>query len=168
MISLCYRMSSWDVGRLEVAFGMHELKPSHQSSTPLVKVKVRKVTRHRGFNSRTLVITIYNRSLNPNSIVNCLIMQYNDIAIITLDTPIDYSSFASPVCLPKGNDDAFDKKEAVVIGWGSLKEGIDFWQLHAQQLPKSIESSLALNKVLVSPIHLIARTVRETVYDQII
>lgn len=93
-------MSSWDVARLEVALGMHNLKPSMDYQ---VLKKVRRVTRHRGFDSRTL---------------------YNDIAILTLDSPIDYTSTISPVCLPPSDSsDQYTDKEAAVIGWGAIREG---------------------------------------------
>jgi hypothetical protein len=45
-------MSSWDVSRLTVELGMHVLKPSSDAQ---VSKKVRRVTRHKGFDSRTLV-----------------------------------------------------------------------------------------------------------------
>jgi hypothetical protein len=46
-------MSSWDVARLEVALAMHTLKPIDPQA---LRKKVRRVTRHKGFDSRTLVL----------------------------------------------------------------------------------------------------------------
>lgn len=47
-------MDSWDVARLEVALGMHTLRPIDPAA---LRKKVRRVTRHKGFDSRTLVST---------------------------------------------------------------------------------------------------------------
>lgn len=52
--------------------------------------------------------------------------QYNDIAIVTLDSPIEFNSIASPVCLPDNQQDVHVDRDAVVIGWGSLREGSRF------------------------------------------
>ena len=46
-------MTSSDVARLEVALAMHTLKPIDPQA---LRKKVRRVTRHSGFNSRTLVL----------------------------------------------------------------------------------------------------------------
>ena len=45
-------MSSYDVAKLEAALGMHSLKPIDPEAK---RVKIKRVTRHKGFNSRTLV-----------------------------------------------------------------------------------------------------------------
>jgi len=93
-------MDSWDVARLEVALGMHTLRPIDPAA---LRKKVRRVTRHKGFDSRTL---------------------YNDIALLTLDSPIQFSSTMSPVCLPNSaTSDKYANQEAAVIGWGAIKEG---------------------------------------------
>jgi len=93
-------MDSWDVARLEVALGMHTLRPLDPAA---LRRKVRRVTRHKGFDSRTL---------------------YNDIALLTLDSPVTFSSTMSPVCLPNvATSDKYAQQEAAVIGWGAIKEG---------------------------------------------
>jgi len=46
-----FSMSSWDVARLEVALGMHVLKPTLDPAA--VRMKCRRITRHKGFDSRT-------------------------------------------------------------------------------------------------------------------
>ncbi|KAI9553935.1 hypothetical protein GHT06_019206 [Daphnia sinensis] len=93
-------LSSWDIPRLEVVLGMHVLKPSIDPEA--LRKKVKRVTRHRGFDSYTL---------------------YNDIAIITLMSPVTYGPTISPICLPtKMFSTTYAGKEAVVVGWGSLKE----------------------------------------------
>ena len=51
--------------------------------------------------------------------------QYNDVAILTLDSPVTFSSAIAPVCLPPmGSTDQFVSKESTVVGWGALREGI--------------------------------------------
>ncbi len=48
----------------------------------------------------------------------------NDIAVLVLASPLNFNDDKiGPVCLP-GNIDTSAGKEAVVIGWGSLKQGI--------------------------------------------
>lgn len=93
-------MSSTDVSRLEVALAMHTLKPYDSQA---VRKRVRRVVRHKGFNPVTL---------------------YNDVAILTLDSPVTFSSAIAPVCLPPmGSTDQFVSKESTVVGWGALREG---------------------------------------------
>jgi hypothetical protein len=54
-----------------------------------------------------------------------LFFQYNDVAILTLDSPVQFSAAIAPVCLPpKGSNEQFVSKESTVVGWGALKEGI--------------------------------------------
>ncbi|KAJ8918694.1 hypothetical protein NQ315_015014 [Exocentrus adspersus] len=91
-------MSSWDVARLTVRLGDHNIRTN--SEIRHVEKRVKRVVRHRGFDSRTL---------------------YNDIAILTLDSPIEFSQQIRPVCLPTGGSD-HSGKTATVIGWGSLRE----------------------------------------------
>lgn len=50
-----------------------------------------------------------------------IILQYNDIAILTLDQPVTFSKAIRPVCLPAGSR-AYAGQMATVIGWGSLRE----------------------------------------------
>uniref|UniRef100_A0A1B0CKI9 Peptidase S1 domain-containing protein n=2 Tax=Lutzomyia longipalpis TaxID=7200 RepID=A0A1B0CKI9_LUTLO len=93
-------MSSWDVARLTVQLGDHNIR----SATEVVhKTRhVKRVVRHRGFDSRTL---------------------YDDIALLTLDRPVTFSSSIRPICLPPSNDvRSYNGKTAVAIGWGSLRE----------------------------------------------
>ncbi|KAI9553933.1 hypothetical protein GHT06_019204 [Daphnia sinensis] len=93
-------MSSTDISRLEVALGMHTLKPY---DTQALRKRVRRVVRHKGFDPVTL---------------------YNDVAILTLDSPVTFSDAISPVCLPPiGTTDQYVSKESTVVGWGALKEG---------------------------------------------
>jgi acetolactate synthase regulatory subunit len=49
-------MSSWDVARLTVRLGDHNIKVN--SEVRHIEKRVKRVVRHRGFDSRTLVGTI--------------------------------------------------------------------------------------------------------------
>ncbi|XP_065344136.1 serine protease 27-like [Cloeon dipterum] len=91
-------MTSWDVSRLTVRLGDYNIKSN--TETKHVEKKVKRLVRHRGFDSRTL---------------------YNDIAILTLDSPVTFNSMIRPICLPSGGEQ-FNGKTATVVGWGSLRE----------------------------------------------
>ncbi|XP_017786071.1 PREDICTED: proclotting enzyme-like [Nicrophorus vespilloides] len=91
-------MSSWDVARLTVRLGDHNIKTN--SEVRHIEKKVKRVVRHRGFDPRTL---------------------YNDIAILTLDSPVQFSKQVRPICLPTYGS-KYEGQTATVIGWGSLRE----------------------------------------------
>jgi secreted trypsin-like serine protease len=48
-------------------------------------------------------------------------LQYNDIAILTLDSPVTFTNMIRPICLPTGAD-LYAGSTATVVGWGSLRE----------------------------------------------
>lgn len=50
-----------------------------------------------------------------------LCFQYNDVAILTMDRPVEFTQNIRPICLPTGQSD-YTGKVATVIGWGSLRE----------------------------------------------
>ncbi|KAK9890287.1 hypothetical protein WA026_010390 [Henosepilachna vigintioctopunctata] len=91
-------MSSWDVARLTVRLGDHNIKTNVEVKH--IEKKVKRVVRHRGFDGRTL---------------------YNDIAILTLDSPVTFTEQIRPICLPSTGSE-YAGKTATVIGWGSLRE----------------------------------------------
>ncbi|XP_044765126.1 proclotting enzyme-like [Coccinella septempunctata] len=91
-------MSSWDVARLTVRLGDHNIKTNVEVKH--IEKKVKRVVRHRGFDGRTL---------------------YNDIAILTLDSPVTFTHQIRPICLPTSGSD-YAGTTATVIGWGSLRE----------------------------------------------
>ncbi|KAK4871859.1 hypothetical protein RN001_015983 [Aquatica leii] len=92
-------MSSWDVARLTVRLGDHNIKTD--SEVKHIEKKVKRVVRHRGFDSRTL---------------------YNDVAILTLDSPVVFSHQVRPICLPRSTGETHEGKTGTVIGWGSIRE----------------------------------------------
>lgn len=91
-------MNPWDVARLTVRLGDHNIKTNTEIQH--VERRVKRVVRHRGFNLRTL---------------------YNDIALLTLSEPVPFTAQIRPICLPSGSQ-LYSGKTATVIGWGSLRE----------------------------------------------
>lgn len=91
-------MNSWDVARLTVRLGDHDIKTNYEVRH--IERRVKRVVRHKGFNSRTL---------------------YNDVAVLTLSEPVEFSETVRPICLPTGSQ-LYSGKTATVIGWGSLRE----------------------------------------------
>lgn len=89
----------------------------------LIIKRVHSITRHKGFDATKLVPW---KILKKNSFLNChcfCSLQYNDIALITLDSPVKYSSTVAPVCLYDDEGVNHDDKEATAIGWGNLSDG---------------------------------------------
>ncbi|XP_058975875.1 transmembrane protease serine 3-like [Musca domestica] len=65
--------------------------------------------------TRKVVRTIVHPQYNPNTIVN-------DVALLKLESPVTFNDEIRPVCLPDANQ-TYDGKNAIVAGWGLLKEG---------------------------------------------
>lgn len=99
-------MTSSDVSRLTVHLGDHNIKTKNE--VPHIEKKVKRVVRHRSFDGRTL---------------------YNDVALLTMDSPVQYSKAVKPICLPHSSDH-FGGRNGVVIGWGSLRESKFFFRLY--------------------------------------
>ncbi|XP_015439741.1 PREDICTED: proclotting enzyme-like [Dufourea novaeangliae] len=91
-------MNPWDVARLTVRLGDHNIKTN--TEVRHIERRVKRVVRHRGFNLRTL---------------------YNDVALLTLSEPVPFTEQVRPICLPSGSQ-LYSGKTATVIGWGSLRE----------------------------------------------
>ncbi|XP_057375476.2 transmembrane protease serine 11D-like [Daphnia carinata] len=83
---------------LSVELGLHTVNPTSDAQ---VTRRVTRVARHLGFNSNTF---------------------RNDIAILTMDSPVTFTSSISPVCLPSpGANDTYVNQTAAIIGWGSTQ-----------------------------------------------
>lgn len=91
-------MNSWDVARLIARLGDHNIKTNNEIRH--IEKRVKRVVRHKAFNSRTL---------------------YNDVALLTLSEPVEFTEQIRPICLPSGSQ-LYSGKTATVIGWGSLRE----------------------------------------------
>lgn len=92
-------MTAWDVQRLTVRLGDHNIRIPNEVQH--VERRIKRVVRHRGFDGRTL---------------------YNDIAILTMDAPVQYTRTVRPICLPPANSRLYHGMVGTVIGWGSLRE----------------------------------------------
>uniref|UniRef100_A0A182QQV0 Phenoloxidase-activating factor 2 n=1 Tax=Anopheles farauti TaxID=69004 RepID=A0A182QQV0_9DIPT len=93
-------MSSYDVARLSVKLGDHNIRSN--TEVQHVERRVKRLVRHRGFDSRTL---------------------YNDVAVLTMDQAVPFTKQVRPICLPSAdNARAYSGQTATVIGWGSLRE----------------------------------------------
>lgn len=99
-------MTSTDVARMTVNLGDHNIRSSYE--TQHIVKKVKRVVRHRSFDGRTL---------------------YNDIALLTLDSPVQYSRSVRPICLPTGSK-GYGGQYGIVAGWGSLRESEFFIDLN--------------------------------------
>lgn len=85
------------MARLTVRLGDHNIR--QENEVKHVEKRIKRVVRHRGFDSRTL---------------------YNDVAVLTMDSPVQFSRTVRPICLPSGG--VHNGKTGTVIGWGSLNE----------------------------------------------
>ncbi|XP_061518491.1 transmembrane protease serine 9 [Anopheles gambiae] len=93
-------MSSYDVARLSVKLGDHNIRSN--TEVQHVERRVKRLVRHRGFDSRTL---------------------YNDVAVLTMDQAVPFTKQVRPICLPAADSTrAYSGLTATVIGWGSLRE----------------------------------------------
>lgn len=92
-------MTPWDVAALTVRLGDHNIKSN--TEVKHVERRIKRLVRHRGFDSRTL---------------------YNDIAVLTMDSPVPFSRNVRPICLPTAGSRLYSGQSATVIGWGSLRE----------------------------------------------
>ena len=101
---------------MTVDLGMHVQSPSDAKVTK----NVRRVVIHWGWNPTNHVSLIYNEGNQFIRIISYL--KANDLAVITLSSPVTYTSTISPVCLPTSNDQYTDQ-EAAIMGWGTTIKG---------------------------------------------
>lgn len=94
-------MTPWDVARLTVRLGDHNIKLNNEVQH--VERRIKRLVRHRGFDMRTL---------------------YNDVAVLTMDRPVDYTRTVRAICLPLASSStrSYNGHTGTVIGWGSLRE----------------------------------------------
>nr|CAD7578143.1 unnamed protein product [Timema californicum] len=118
-------MSSWDVSRVTVRLGDHNIKTN--SEVRHIEKKVKRVVRHRGFDSRTLLVNalVMLSSTAEDGEIEVRIsageLRYNDLAILTMDSAVSFTKQIHPICLPSGKA-LYNGQTATVIGWGSLRE----------------------------------------------
>lgn len=59
-------------------------------------------------------------------------VQYNDLAVLTLDSPVTFTHNIRPICLPEATR-RFTSTQATVIGWGSLRESKEKKAVHPRR-----------------------------------
>nr|CAH0107104.1 unnamed protein product [Daphnia galeata] len=92
-----HKLTSQGVAQLTVIMGAVDLR-----DPAMVVKRVHSITRHRGFDATKL---------------------YNDIALITMDSPVKFTNNISPVCLYDDEGVNHEGREAVAIGWGNIRDG---------------------------------------------
>lgn len=123
IVSYPRRITDSAIDKLSVDLGMHD---KDQGDALLTKMVSRLVI-HKGWMPTTMVSE--SRFFAAISLFNVWLLlllsqQYNDIAILTLDSPVTYTSAISPFCLPPpGLADRYVGSEAAIIGWGDVQEG---------------------------------------------
>ncbi|KAH8380510.1 hypothetical protein KR009_011156, partial [Drosophila setifemur] len=48
----------------------------------------------------------------------------NDIAVVVLKTPLKFSDYVQPICLPDKSDKLVENRMCTISGWGSIKAGV--------------------------------------------
>ncbi|XP_032290457.1 uncharacterized protein teq isoform X3 [Drosophila virilis] len=61
----------------------------------------------------------------------------NDIAVVVLKTPLKFSDYVQPICLPERGAPLVENRTCTISGWGSIKSGMSTpsQELRAAQLP---------------------------------
>ncbi len=77
-------MSKYDVQNLQVVLGDHNLKKAGETRGKVAKHAVKRVIRHKRFDSTSL---------------------WNDVAILTLDKAVKRRNNIQPICLADSRDD---------------------------------------------------------------
>ncbi|XP_055381918.1 transmembrane protease serine 9 [Condylostylus longicornis] len=94
------QMSAYDVARITVHLGDHDIRNSYEVQHVVRRIK--RVVRHKGFDFSHL---------------------HNDVAVLTMDQPVQFSSTIRPICLPSASSaKSYRGIIATVAGWGSLRE----------------------------------------------
>lgn len=91
------QMSSEDAKQVTVRLGDHNLEDPNDQ--PTIEKRVKLIVKNKLFSMQTL---------------------YHDVAILVLDSPVQYTKNVRPICLPSGHDQ-YEDEDATVSGWGLLK-----------------------------------------------
>lgn len=88
------------LANLVAVFGEYDISGEVESKRSISK-NVKRVIVHRQYDAATFE---------------------NDIALLELESPVNYDQHIVPICMPDDEDD-FTGRMAVVTGWGRLKYG---------------------------------------------
>lgn len=86
-------------GTWEANLGMHS---QQQTGNPVVKRNLKQIIPHPNYNDFTFD---------------------NDIALMELDSPVTYSDYIKPICLPAPQHDFPSGSTVWITGWGATREG---------------------------------------------
>lgn len=86
--------------KYSVMLGTSKLKPENSSTALIIPVK--DIIIHPKFWGRTFIM--------------------GDIALLQLSTPVTFSKYVQPICLPEPNDDLKIGTPCWVTGWGQVKQ----------------------------------------------
>jgi transmembrane serine protease 3 len=95
-----YDLGPYSVRELNIVAGAHDFYAYKPAGVQTVKA----------------VKAIHHEDYNPDSTIN-------DIAVIVLDKPINFTSTVQPACLPAYGEEVPENTEATVAGWGLTREG---------------------------------------------
>ncbi|KAG8188740.1 hypothetical protein JTE90_023085 [Oedothorax gibbosus] len=87
---------------LLVVLGTHDLSETFNHKASVIR-NVKRMVVHRHYNAQTFE---------------------NDLALLEMETPVEFSPYVVPICLPFRKED-FTGKMAFVTGWGKLTHGGD-------------------------------------------
>lgn len=88
-----------------MVLGEFDLTGHSEPNTPMEK-NVKRVVVHRDYVERTFE---------------------NDLAILELESPVEFKPYIVPICLPLTSEGDFVGKKAEVTGWGKLSHSEYFW-----------------------------------------
>ena len=78
-------------------------------------------------------------------------VEYNDLAILKLETPLVFDHHVQPACLPDPSTSSENIEDmAVVSGWGKTRESKLSSHLYNQKFDFKIQSNLAIMNFLVA------------------
>ncbi|XP_017049583.1 uncharacterized protein LOC108093796 isoform X2 [Drosophila ficusphila] len=71
----------------------------------------------------------------------------NDIALVVLKSPLKFSDYVQPICLPDKKDELVENRKCTISGWGSIKSGVST----PAQVLKSAELPILADNVCKQP-----------------
>jgi len=114
----CVYGKEWYPTMFTIRLGEHDWYTREGSE---VDIQVSRVVRHPGYNPRTFV---------------------NDIAMLKLSRPVQYTQYIRPVCLPTGNPQV--GSNCVLTGWGKIRHPGQMYHL-LQQVNLPVVSNYVCN-----------------------
>ena len=79
----------------------------------------------------------------------------SDIAVVELSSPVDFTDYVIPICLPHDESDfklLISGANAVVTGWGATKRGKNKWSKRLKKVRVPIINSKKCRKGMTYPV----------------